>query len=73
MMIVMMMMMIIIIIIIIITKHKNNLLFTPPRIILATCHLAVELAQGQCRDTPVEMHKLHPCVRAAVGYVYSLV
>jgi len=53
---IMMMIMIIIIIIIIIpittTKHKKNLLFTPPRIILATCHLAVELAQGHCTDTP---------------------
>ena len=37
--------------IIITTKHKKNLLFTPPRIILATCQLAVELAQGHCRDT----------------------
>jgi hypothetical protein len=37
---------------IIITKHKKNLLFTPPRIILATCHLAEELAQGHCRDIP---------------------
>ena len=34
---------------IIITKHKTDLLFTPPRI---TCRLAVELAQGHCRDTP---------------------
>lgn len=37
---------------IITTKHKKNLLFTSPRIILATCHLAVELAQGHRRDTP---------------------
>jgi hypothetical protein len=37
--------------VIIITKHKKNLLFTLPRIILATCHLAVELAQGHCRDS----------------------
>jgi len=44
--------MMMIIIIIKITKHKKNLLFAPPRIMLATCRLAVLLAQGHRRDTP---------------------